>query len=192
MRPNQAPYGRAAARIGLLGGLLLAAIVIAQQWTPSSELNCFGTLLALSGMITIGWYAAREAGARERLVAQRAGMLAGLLAGITAGLAVSALFLVIAVGPISTPALTELQTQVTPDMIKSQLDATYGATQADRMLQQSGLTLDEFAGIVPRMTIAISMACCGLGLPLAGGFFGSVGGALGRSDERPGADDRRR
>ena len=46
---------------------------------------------------------------------------------------------------------------------------------------QSGFSIEEYAAALPRITVAVTMACCGLGLPIVGLFLGSVGGALGRS-----------
>ena len=182
MKPSPAPFGRVAARAGLAGGLLIAVTVLAQQWTPSSDLNCLGTLLVLVGLATVGWYAAREAEAPDRRIGQRAGGLAGLIAGVVSALALSALFLFVALGPMTTPAMTALQEQTTPSSLQAQLESFYGPEQAGQLIAQSGYSLEEYAAILPRVTVAITMACCGLGLPIVGLFLGSVGGALGRSD----------
>ena len=182
MKPIPAPFGRVAARAGLVGGILLGVTVLAQQWTPSPDLNCLGTLMALVGFATVGWYAAREAEVADRRTGQRAGGLAGLIAGVVAAMALSALFLVVALGPVTPPAMVALQEQTTPSSLRAQLEAFYGAEQASQLIQQSGFSIEEYAAALPRVSVAVTMACCGLGLPLVGLFLGSVGGALGRSE----------
>ena len=190
MKPTPAPHGRVAARAGLVGGIVLALASIAQQWTSSPDLNCLGTVLILAGLVTVGWYAAREAGALDRRTAQRSGMLAGLIAGVIGAMGMSALFLLIAIGQANTPALAVLQEQTTPATLQAQLEAFYGAEQTAQLIGQSGFTLEEYASVLPRVTVAVTMACCGLGLPLAGAFLGSVGGALGRRQEPPKTEKR--
>ena len=181
MKPTPAPFGRVAARAGLLGGILLGVTVLAQQWTPSPDLNCLGTLMVLAGFAVTGWYSAREAEVADRPTGQRAGGLAGLIAGVVAAMALSALFLVVALGPVTPPAMIALQEQSTPASLRAQLEAFYGVEQANQLIRQSGFSLEEYAAALPRITVAVTMACCGLGLPIVGLFLGSVGGALGRS-----------
>jgi len=182
MKPNPAPFGRVAARAGLVGGILLGITVLAQQWTPSPDLNCLGTVLVLFGFATVGWYAAREAAVADRRSGQRAGGLAGLIAGVVAAMALSALFLFVALGPVTPPAMALLQDQTTPASLQAQLEAFYGVEQAGQLIRQSGFSMEEYAAALPRVTVAVTMACCGLGLPIVGLFLGSVGGALGRTE----------
>jgi hypothetical protein len=190
MKPTPAPFGRVSARAGLVGGILLGVTVLAQQWTPSPDLNCLGTLMIVAGFATVGWYAAREAGVSDRRNGQRAGGLAGLIAGVVAAMALSAMFLLVALGPVTPPAISVLQEQSTPALLRTWLQSFYGPEQADLLIRQPGFSLEEYAAAMPRITVAVTMACCGLGLPIVGLFLGSLGGALGRSEpdrtNRPG------
>lgn len=184
---SQEPYGRAAARVGLFGGLLVTAVVLGQQWTASNDLFWLGTFGVPVALVVIGQYAAREAAASSRPVGQRAGLLAGLLASLIAALSLAGMFTFVSLGVITPPSVTAHAEEVTPNMVEQSLNATYGEENARNILAMSQYSTEDIAALVPRVSVAITMACCGLGLPLLGAFLGSLGGALATRPDRPAA-----
>ncbi|GIV85827.1 MAG: hypothetical protein KatS3mg052_2834 [Candidatus Roseilinea sp.] len=153
---------RPALRVGLIAGLTLALAAIAQQAPSSPGMRALGTLIIMIGFGTAGYFAARRSGVMHRNLGYSVGGLSGLIAG----LCVSCAFVVAALLQSFDPASIErLQAEVALQLSPLQLQQMEAANIDLRTLTQ--------------FSLALSIACCGLGFPIAGLMLGALGGASG-------------
>lgn len=149
---------------------MLGVAIVAQQLAETAELQLVGLLITFGGLSAVGLFGARDAGVLDRGSSLRAGAVAGLIAGLVAALASIALLLFSTInGDFSLRVAEAMQQLYTPDQIAQ--------------LEGAGVTLPMLA----QVTAAVQMMCCGVGLPVAGLFFGAMGGTLapgarGRTD----------
>jgi hypothetical protein len=152
---------RAALRVGLIGGLALAVVMAAQQFTDSPLMSMLGVIMTFAGLVIIGYFAARDAGEIQRGPAMRAGAVGGLIAGLLAAMAVVAVMLVLSFNG---------------DMLRQVQDAFQQLYTPEQMqqFQSAGVTLEALT----QVTVAVQIMCCGGALPILGLILGALGGVL--------------
>lgn len=151
---------RAALRIGLIGGVVLAMATAGQQAAQTPEMYFLGTVIILLGFSATGYYAAKGSGARQRRVASGAGALGGLIAGLIVALASGVFSLFTALDPETIRLLEE---------------------QALRQLSPAQIAQLQAAGVDTRqlvqLSFGLSVLCLGMGIPIVGALLGALGGA---------------
>ncbi|WP_169238963.1 hypothetical protein [Candidatus Roseilinea sp. NK_OTU-006] len=163
-RPSQtSPHHlRPALRVGVTAGLTLALAAIAQQAPSSPGMRALGTFIIMMGFGVAGYFAARRSGVLHR----NAGYSVGALSGLIAGLCVSCAFVVASLLQSFDPASVErLQAEVAQQLSPLQVQ------------QMEAANID--LGTLTQFSLALSIACCGLGFPIAGLTLGALGGASG-------------
>jgi hypothetical protein len=158
--PNPAVQSRSAPfRVGLIGGIVLAIAMAAEQLSVGPDGASIGWLIITGGMGLTGYYAAREAGVINRNQGARAGAIAGLIVGICVALAFVASLLFRSLDPaLYAQFEKQLQQQYSPQ----QMQAIKDSGMTIRMLIQIGMT--------------ISVSCCGVLLPAMSMLLGMMGG----------------
>jgi hypothetical protein len=150
---------RAALRVGLIGGLVLALAVAAQQVTDAPEMQLLGFAITLSGLCIVGFIAARDAQDDERWGSIRTGAVAGLIAGLLASLAVIAVLLILSVTGENMQRINEIIRQAyTPAQLQD--------------FAAMGVTID----VIAQTSVVLQIMCCGAGLPITGLLLGALGG----------------
>ncbi|MCS7055671.1 MAG: hypothetical protein NZM18_05795 [Thermoflexales bacterium] len=153
---------RPALRVGLVSGLTLALAAIAQQAPSSPGMRTLGTFIIMTGFGVAGYFAARRAGVSQRNAGSGVGALSGLIAGLFVSIAFVAASLLQSFDPAN---IERLQAEVAQQLSPAQFQQMEAANIDLRTLTQ--------------VSLAISVACCGLGFPIAGLMLGALGGASG-------------
>ncbi|MCS6773852.1 MAG: hypothetical protein RMM31_03300 [Anaerolineae bacterium] len=151
---------RAALRVGLIGGAVLALATAGQQAAQTPEMYFLGTLIILVGFSATGYYAARESGARQRRVASGTGAVGGLIAGLIVAVASTAFSLLTALDP---EAMRLLEEQTLRQLSPAQV----------AQLQAAGVELRQLV----QLSFGLGVLCIGLGIPVVAALLGALGGA---------------
>ncbi|MCS6846204.1 MAG: hypothetical protein RMN52_00645 [Anaerolineae bacterium] len=153
---------RPALRVGLISGLTLALAAVAQQVPSSPGMRMLGTFIIMMGFGIAGYFAARRSGVLHR----NAGYGVGALSGLIAGLFVSCAFVAASLLQSFDPSNIErLQAEIAQQLSPQQFQQMEAANIDLRTLTQ--------------FSLALIIACCGLGFPIAGLMLGALGGASG-------------
>ncbi|MCX7939665.1 MAG: hypothetical protein N2545_09560 [Thermoflexales bacterium] len=152
---------RPALRVGLIGGSVLGLATFAQQAATSAEMQLLGLVIMALGPSVVGYYATRQSAVRQRNAALSAGGLGGLVAGLFMALAFIAAAIMLALDPAEQQALVELAQQQLSELQRAQLQA-------------AGVDLRALV----QLSLGLTIACCGVGLPLLGLLTGAIGGLI--------------
>jgi hypothetical protein len=153
---------RPALRVGLIAGLTLALAAVAQQAPSSPGMRTLGTFIIMMGFGVAGYFAARRTGVLQRNMGYSVGALSGLIAGLCVSFAFVATSLLQSFDPAN---VERLQSEVAQQLSPLQFQQMEAANIDLRTLTQ--------------FSLALSVACCGLGFPIAGLTLGALGGASG-------------
>lgn len=161
--PQASPHNlRPALRVGLIAGLTLALAAVAQQAPSSPGMRTLGTFIIMTGFGVAGYFAARRTGVLQRNMGYSVGAISGLIAGLCVSLAFVAASLLQSFDPTN---IERLQAEVAQQLSPLQFQQMEAANIDLRTLTQ--------------FSLALSVACCGLGFPMAGLMLGALGGASG-------------
>ncbi len=157
--PGSTTNLRPALQVGLIAGLTLALAALAQQSAQTAEMRLLGLVIIIAGMPIAGYYAARQTNARQAGTARNVGAISGLIAGLFVSLTITAVMLTLALDPSVVNVLeSEVIAQLPPEQIA----------------EARAIGLDMRA--LTQLSLGLTIACCGLGVPTIGLALGALGG----------------